>query len=431
MKSWIKFGLFAVSFLILALISGFLSQKDMVPKNEIVQKKASIPELRITLEGVGLDEIKENNKEIKYFGNMMVLGDLAFEDVEIKGRGNATWNQPKKPYQIKLPQKTDLLGLDKRRKWILIAGYWDDTSLRTDTAFYIERMVGEKYAYDGRFVELYIDDEYEGLYYLTRGIEIGKNAVDLRDPLGALVELDNVYGRAETPFYITGNGECLMAKDVVDKDNVESAMESFVESFNELEAAVRERNYAKITEVADVKSFAQYYLVSEITANPDAYFTSQYFYKDGLDDKIHAGPAWDFDISLNNVRVRGETDTDLNMTKVVPVEYFESADEQYGQWSRLFARLIRFSEFEREVKKVFRGRMAGRKVLLLEHIIGQAAKIYDAAMRDGERWEKDEYVVNVRKMLAWINKRFDYLEREYGTERYQNYPAHDINIVEI
>ena len=38
---------------------------------------------------------------------------------EIRGRGNSTWGQPKKPYRLKLDKKTDLLGMGKSKHWVL------------------------------------------------------------------------------------------------------------------------------------------------------------------------------------------------------------------------------------------------------------------------------------------------------------------------
>lgn len=423
--------IFAVGILVLV---GIILVRNSVSRRSVPTSSNELSHMEISLNDVTLEEIYENGKETKYLGNNVTVTDgdkeEAYEDVEIKGRGNATWAQIKKPLQIKFKQKVDLLGLGPRKKWILLANYADWTNLRTDTAFYIEKMVGEKYAYQGDFVELSVDGEYQGLYYLTRGIEVGKNAVDLRDPYGVLVELDNVYGQAEELYYVTGNGEHLTIKDLVDNDSATAAMEDFVANFNALEEAVRDRDYYMINELIDVKSFAEYYLIEELMLNTDAYYTSQYFYKDGPNDKIHAGPAWDFDISLNNYRRGQDNDPVMPFTPMIEMGYLPPG-EQYLQWSRLFARLIDIPEFRAEVDRVFNARLSGRKDELLKHIFVQAARIYDAAMRDGEKWEKDDYVMDVKMMLRWLSARFDYMEQEYGTERYQNHPAYDINVIEV
>ncbi len=405
--------------------------KEAVPE----ASSRELPKIEISLNDTTMKEIHENGKDVKYLNNYLnVTADdrtTSFLDVEIKGRGNGTWGHDKIPLQFELKSKANLLGLGERRKWILLANYMDGTNLRTDTAFYLEKMLDEEFAYSGEFVELYVNGNYEGLYYLTRGIEIRKNAVDLRDPFGLLVELDNIYCKRENLYYLTNNGECLTVKDTVAKDNLEEAMMGFLESFNSLEEAIRVRDYSKIVELIDLESFVQYYLISEFAINIDAYFTSQYFYKDGVEDKIHAGPAWDFDIAFDNYRITGNKPADSELTSPINAEEYLDRDDQIGNWSRLFARLLEFPEFREEVEHMFQARLAGRKIELLSHVSRQAAKIYESAVRDSKRWEKENYVKEIKELLNWLSTRYDYFEKEYGTKKHKNLPFYDINVLEV
>ena len=405
------------------LVSGFLVVTLLVIPGVMVGagygigsegKKQDLPKIEITLNDITIEDLFENSKEIKYQNNTLKLVDdgavQKFTDVEVKGRGNATWGQAKKPLQFKLAQKADLLGLGKRRKWILLANAVDATNLRTDTAFYIEGMVDEKYAYKGRFVDMYVDGDYLGLYYLTRGIEIGKNAVDLKDPLGVLVELDNIYCQIEVKCYTTGNGESMTMKDAAVEENAQLAMSDFLTAFNKLEVAIKNNEYREVERLVDVESFAQYYLISELTANTDAYFTSHYFYKDGPNDKIHAGPAWDFDISLNYV---GNVMPNEKIIDRIPVDYLEP-EKQYWEWSRFFARLVKMPEFRKEVNKIFTEKMSGRKDELINHIIAQSENIQKSALKDGKKWGKENFAGQVDRLVEWLGQRYDYFEKEFG-----------------
>lgn len=405
------------------LVSGFLVVTLLVIPGVMVGvgydigsegKKQDLPKIEITLNDITIEDLFENSKEIKYQNNTLKLVNddavQAFTDVEIKGRGNATWGQAKKPLQFKLAQKADLLGLGKRRKWILLANTVDVTNLRTDTAFYIEGMVDEKYAYKGRFVDVYVDGDYLGLYYLTRGIEIGKNAVDLKDPLGVLVELDNIYCQIEVKCYTTGNGESMTVKDAAVEENTQLAMSDFLSAFNKLEVAIKNNDYREVARLVDVESFARYYLISELTANTDAYFTSHYFHKDGPGDKIHAGPAWDFDISLN---YGGNVMPNEKIIDWIPVDYLEP-EKQYWEWSRFFARLVKMPEFRQKVNEMFVRELSGRKDELIEHIEAQAELIRKSALKDGAKWSKENFDGEVTRLVEWLGQRYDYFEKEFG-----------------
>ena len=137
-----------------------------IAQAEINKVDESMPKIFISLSDTTLEELNSGDKEEKFFDNDLKLIDgndvSYFGSVEIKGRGNSTWNVEKKPYQIKFDKKVDFLGMGEARKWVLLANYYDHSSLRTDLAFYIARELDMNYAFDGRFAELYIDDEKIG-----------------------------------------------------------------------------------------------------------------------------------------------------------------------------------------------------------------------------------------------------------------------------
>ena len=97
-------------------------------------------------------------------GTVVYDGDLT----QIKGRGNSTWNLSKKPYQIKLDKKTDLLQTgdadNKAKTWVLLANYADVSALRNTLALNLGAEMGMEYYMENRPVELYYDGEYRGVY---------------------------------------------------------------------------------------------------------------------------------------------------------------------------------------------------------------------------------------------------------------------------
>ena len=59
------------------------------------------------------------------------------QPMKIKGRGNSTWQYPKKPYKIKLDSKIPMFGEAPDKEWVLLANYLDKSLLRNDIAFYM------------------------------------------------------------------------------------------------------------------------------------------------------------------------------------------------------------------------------------------------------------------------------------------------------
>ena len=86
---------------------------------------------------------------------------------QIKGRGNSTWAAQKKPYRIKLKNKTSLIdGSDANKKWVLLANSGDPILIKDYTVKKMAMKLGLYNTPDVCFVDLYYDGEYRGNYTL-------------------------------------------------------------------------------------------------------------------------------------------------------------------------------------------------------------------------------------------------------------------------
>ena len=124
--------------------------------------------------------------------------------MEIKGRGNYTWKGfDKKPYRLKLTDKQPLLGMTKSKHFALLA-HADDSKgfMRNAIGFELARLIGMTWTPMAQPVEVVLNGDYIGLYFLTETIRVDKDRVNIveqedeeTDPTkitgGWLVEIDN------------------------------------------------------------------------------------------------------------------------------------------------------------------------------------------------------------------------------------------------
>ena len=379
-----------------------------------------LPRINIDLNGVSLETIKEGKKETKYKNNnLQVYNDgtiKSYSGVEIKGRGNSTWLQDKKPYRIEFSSNKNLLGLGKAKRWVLLANYFDHSHLRNDIAFTLAEMLDTKYDKRGEFVELYFNGNYEGLYYLMQKIEIAKNSVNLRNEGGVLFELDTLHSYEEE-CNVSYLKDCLVLKEIVldDEGNRSMAIANFLDFFNEFEMAVEKKDYETIAKKIDVESFSKYFLISEFTVNPDAYNSSFYLYKDGMDDKIHFGPIWDFDYALGNREWIWRADD----TFLSPYRDYANTGVKF----KIVKDLVEIIEVNEKVSSIFREKMAGRKEELIMGINREVKEISRSAEKDGLRWRRNDYMDNIRELIEWVEKRYDYFEQKYSNNESQKIQA--------
>ena len=109
---------------------------------------------------------------------------LVETDTQLKVRGGTSTVFPKKQYKISLTHsdeneknKMSLLGMDADEDYILDAMWNDYSKLRTKLSFEIWNQMSsnnvnyDKFDYDAEYVELYINQEYSGLYMLKEFID--------------------------------------------------------------------------------------------------------------------------------------------------------------------------------------------------------------------------------------------------------------------
>ena len=410
--------------LIIIVLFVFFATTFKIVEIVIAHKSDNFPRLDISLKDIAVEKLDSGTKDIKYSGNTVTATidnkNTSYSDVEIKGRGNTTWQQIKKPYQLKFKEKESFFGIGESKKWVLLANYLDPTFLRNDIAFYLEKLLSEPYKMEGSFIELSIDDNYRGLYYLSEKVEIGKPRVNLSSDSGILVELDNIYGVLDGCYYSNDN-DCIIVKDLTNEDAETTIMQDFIDNFNLVRAAAKKKDYKKLTSLIDIDSFVRYYLLSEFTINPDAYNTSFFMYKDGKDDKIHAGPGWDFDLAIGNKAwVAKGVDQDLFFSPfetMVLKNYLDKTDEapHLNSLSTIIYDLMDIPEFQQRVKEIYQETLAGKGDEILDYIRSQAEYIKPAVLRDQERWKlKNNFDEEVDYLIDWVAKRYDHFEQTYG-----------------
>ena len=384
-----------------------------------------VAKLEIELAGVSFTEVSAGEKRVNYDGNTVWMTTPSgikteYADVVLSGRGNATWTADKKPFRLKFAGKVDLLGLGKARKWILLSNPYDHTGIRNAFGFEILEMLGETYASKGKFVEVYADGEYQGLYFLATKVEIGKNRVRLTEPDGILAEIDNYWWRDEEMVVDTWAGDKLVLADAVNNDVASEAFLRLAEDFSRLERAASEGDYETVAELADIESLARYFLLSEFIANLDAYKTSLYLYRDGAGDKIHFGPAWDFDGAFGNLNW-GEPEIWEDLYE--PWQWMKYKTLIYGgnvydastgelktisedtQATKMFYELAKLPEFREEVRRIWHEKMQGRDEEVLRRFDEMVGKTLPAIAENARKWKYDDVLEDLERMRWWITER--------------------------
>ena len=219
----------------------------------------------------------------------------------IKGRGNASWGFPKKPYKIKFAEKHSVLGSPSSdRKWTLINNWGDKTLMRNILAFEVSRRVGMAYTPFCKPVDVVLNGEYQGCYQLCDQVEVGTGRVMAKD--GYLIEID-AYCYDEAKYFYSSRGIPVTVK-YPQEDEIKPAQFTFIQNFfNQMEKAVFSSSYREpvtgYRKYLDLDSFLKNFIVGEFSGNTDTYWSVN-MYKDGASGVLFTGPAWDYDLAFEN-----------------------------------------------------------------------------------------------------------------------------------
>lgn len=324
---------------------------------------------------------------------------------EIRGRGNSTWGYPKKPYALKLEDKSEVLGMPKHKRWVLLANWMDRTLLRNAVSFRLASMAGMAYTPRGCFVEVVLNGKHLGNYYLCEQIKVDENRVNI-DELnegeidgGYLLELDSYYDEINK-FHSAHRYLPYMFKD---PDEVTSQQFEYIKGYvNNLEDALYDdARFAagEYMDYIDVDSFADWWIVMELTGiwEPN-HPKSTYMYKD-KGGKLTMGPVWDFD---------WET--------YMPMNWFRSSDALY------YGRLLQDQRFRDKVKERW-GMFEDDFRTLPEFIREEAERIRISESVNHKMWPIYQYINHdenmsfddaVNSMIKAYESKLEWMDKEFS-----------------
>ncbi|MDR0829325.1 MAG: CotH kinase family protein [Prevotellaceae bacterium] len=343
-------------------------------------------------------------------------------ETDIKGRGNSTWDFPKKPYSLKLQPKKSVLGMPSHKRWALLANFADKTLLRTEVGYKLGEIFNNMAWHPhAEQVNLYMNEEYRGVYQISEVIKIDNNRVNIQEistsnPNGGfIVECDwrngeefhfhsNRYGNVwfncsdpdENLNATATNGQTLFN---IIKNRILNA-ETVLYSSNFKNEQTGYRQYL------DVNSFIDWFLVNEIVKNVDAKFAlSVFLYYNPATQKIYLGPIWDFDLGCGN-------------------NNYSDAEFSTGWWvkySPWFEQLFQDAYFKNLVKQRWNEKKS--QVIDLQNFIAQrSVKMDKAQQQNFKKWTilnlwiwpnrivTGSYSGEINEMQSWLNQRVTWLD---------------------
>ena len=379
-------------------------------------KFTGLPIINLITDG----SVQIDSKEDYVEGDVSLDGRRDFESLtdlsmKIRGRGNSTWFiHPKKPFQMKLSDKSAFLGMPEDKKWLFLAEYSDKTMLRNTIAFELGYMSNLDWTPAGEFAEVYLNGEYNGTYNITQKVEESDNRVALGDT-GYLLELDQLdridpddvyFESTVTERFIINIKEPSLDYGSEEFRYIENLIAEFEEAL--FGANFQDENIGYKNHI-NLESFIDWYLISEITKNVDSRWFSSIYLNVMPGEKIKMGPLWDFDLAFGN-------------TDYADTQYYQGWWIRFNPW---YERLFEDPAFTQMVKDRFIY-FKNNEDLIIQKIDMYAEKLKWAQAENDQKWQTigkyvwpnpviyDTYQEEVDHLKNWYLARMQWLEEAFN-----------------
>ncbi|MCH5163363.1 MAG: CotH kinase family protein [Clostridiales bacterium] len=369
---------------------------------------------------------------------------LNFLKAEFKGRGNGSWNDipdvgnygKKRGYRIKFDKKQSLFGRTANKHWVVIAGAnFDDVTMSRNYLAY--NMAGEvfdniEYSTAAHWIDLYVNNEYRGVYLLCEHVRVGDGRVDIESEYGVedtgyLIEYDayayNEGVEGVNWFKIDGVRYPFTVKSPDPDDYLDEGITkvqfmqqiAYIKNFvQRVYNAALGGNYEEFSKLADVDSFVDMYILHELFKNTDTGYSSFYLYKKPGEDKLYAGPPWDFDATTNySANDRG----DRSPSGIYVADSIKNSPSEFTA-SYLYISLYKTSGFLNAVKARWKKLSPDISAFIERRMNDEVYATYRAAMgKNFAMWKQKAqssaetgWIADMKALKKWLTDRVAWLD---------------------
>ena len=345
----------------------------------------------------------------------------------IKGHGHYTWTDcDKKSLRLKFNEKHKVLGIPSSRHWVLKANALNWKGKIEDALpFEIGRRMGLAWTPRQEPVEVVLNGQYIGMYFLLEKINVSKNRVNIVEQKdnetdltkvtgGWLLEIDNYWEPGQ--IIIDDNNDGVIRFTPHSPELLSDVQRNYITAFlDATDDAIAAEDKADTSweQYIDIDSLAIYYLVQEVVDNQEAFSGSCYMHKEhGDNTKLIFGPLWDCDHSFFRYG------NGYYFNKFI---YEDLPSNWHSIWIGEIAKFPRFQERVRAYWNTFYTTVYPEMDGFMD---SWAARIEEAGNADFVRWPQYNGNNTTQRLNAYGKKAFhqkvEWLNSQWSTQQPSN-----------
>lgn len=306
-------------------------QEEMEPEEEVIAPQDKLPLFEINTNGAAIVDEPKIDVEMTITEEGSITYD-GFAGIEFRGASSQSF--PKKSYGLETRDEAgedlnaELLGFPEEEDWVLHGPFSDKSLMRNRLIYDLSRDIGQ-YASRTKFVELEINDAYQGVYVFMEKLKRDDNRIDLNNLKddentgedltgGYILKIDktagsnlgegyndlNSFESAYGPLQANAGQKINFLYEDPDAEDITTEQKNYISNYMaEFEDALASADFADpdlgYAAYIDAPSFIDFFLLNEISNNVDGFRLSTFMHKD-KNEKLKMGPIWDFNLAFGN-----------------------------------------------------------------------------------------------------------------------------------
>ena len=364
---------------------------------------ADLPRLVIETE----DFAQIRNRENKIPALLQIYGKNGPEsdvmDLTVKGRGHSSFTMAKYSIKLKFNEKQGLFNMPADKEWDLISNQRDKSMLRNYITYQFAHILQDDYSPQCRFVELYLNRNYMGVYLLVEHIKVAPHRVNLAKNDSSFL-FEKTRDADDDDILLQSFLNCTF-NIKYPKNPPQESQDLLKSHINEFEKGISNDSIT-LSDWIDIDDFVRYYWIQEFSKNIDGAFGRSIFITWEVDKPFKMGPVWDFDVAYG-----------IGNTRMM------SPNDWYVRYQGWYKYLIKNRTFKDRVNQYWKD---NRNYFedLTDSIVSATSLLKKASKNEFKRWPVlesneywpfveayDDYNETTDSLKSWINQRIQWIDK--------------------
>jgi len=349
--------------------------------------------------------------------------------IQYQGSDNAG---SKNSYRLKFGSKTKLLSSGKFKQWVLASNDDDPSMINNALTKELGDALGMPFTPGYQFVDLYVNNEYQGTYQVTDRIkaESGRALVSggnkdndwhvQFDAPSEIKENDNsvyVQNTDATPYIVIKNPD----PDDLTAEEITALKQAMSDWFTGTNSGVN--FFDNVADYVDKNQLVSWYIGMEILCSYKGLSSIEaYRSVTAADQKLHMGPFWDSEKAFGNAPKHP-----INMTDLETEDSYQGLITEYSDYKvmrKWLKKLWRQKWFAEGVIAKWNTLYGENKSTDLQNLLKTkataiAGTLAQTQVKNAEKWDNSlgsytSYSAAVGAVSTYLDSRFPYLDAKFN-----------------